>query len=203
MASLDLIIKSTIQAVALSAISNILAQLLDAYNSSKPFSLDTATLTRFIFFSLFSCPPNVLWQSFLEQRFPGYTTPPPPPHTNGASKPRPNPNDKPAAAHKKKLNKANTAKKWALDQTVGALANTVAFVAGMLLLRGERDWGTIAGAVRRETWPLMAAGQKVWPLFSVVSFALVPLEYRTLAGGLVGLGWGTYLSLMEGKKKTA
>ncbi|KAG8629554.1 hypothetical protein KVT40_003419 [Elsinoe batatas] len=202
MASLDLIIRSTIQAVALSAISNILAQGLDAYNSSKSFALDTATLTRFILFSLFSCPPNVLWQAFLEQRFPGYDTPAAP-HTNGASKSRANPNDKPAPAEKKKLNKVNTAKKWVLDQTLGALVNTVAFIAGMLLLKGERDWETITSAVGRETWPLMAAGQKLWPLFSVVSFVLVPLKYRTLVGGIVGIGWGTYLSLMEGKKKTA
>ena len=32
-------------------------------------------LGRFVTFSLLSCPPNVLWQSWLEETFPGYTSP--------------------------------------------------------------------------------------------------------------------------------
>ncbi|KAF4549940.1 Mpv17/PMP22-like protein 4 [Elsinoe fawcettii] len=196
MVSLDLIIKSTLQAVTLSAISNILAQAITSYQTNTPFHLDPAPLTRFIIFSLLSCPPNVLWQSYLETRFPGYE-PTPFPSANGPPKPRPPP------PGKKKLNKTNTAIKWVLDQTFGAVLNTAAFVGGMLLLRGERDWAVIGEAVRTETWPLMVAGQKLWPLFSVVSFTLIPLEYRTLAGGIVGTGWGVYLSLVEGKKKEA
>lgn len=71
----------------------------------------------------------------------------------------------------------------------------------MLLLRGVSDWGYIADRVREETLPLILAGQKLWPAVSLISFTVVPLEYRTLFGGLVGVGWGVYLSLVEGGKR--
>jgi hypothetical protein len=39
------------------------------------YSLDTAPLANFVAFSLVSCPPNYLWQTYLEATFPGYTSP--------------------------------------------------------------------------------------------------------------------------------
>ncbi|TKX21445.1 protein SYM1 [Elsinoe australis] len=192
MASLDLIIKSTIQAVVLSGFSNILAQLLTAYQTNAPYRIDPVPTTRFIIFSLLSCPPNVLWQSWLEHTFPGYTT---------ASSSSSSSSKQPPAKSPRKLNKRNTLAKFALDQTIGAGLNTVAFIAGMLLLRGVSDWGYIADKVREETLPLILAGQKLWPAVSLISFTVVPLEYRTLFGGLVGVGWGVYLSLVEGGKR--
>lgn len=39
------------------------------------YSLDTGPLVTFVTFSLLSCPPNYLWQSWLESTFPGYTSP--------------------------------------------------------------------------------------------------------------------------------
>lgn len=39
------------------------------------YSLDTGPLVTFVAFSLLSCPPNYLWQSWLESTFPGYTSP--------------------------------------------------------------------------------------------------------------------------------
>lgn len=52
----------------------------------------------------------------------------------------------------------------------------------------------------QDTLPLIFAGQKLWPAVSIISFTLVPLEYRTAFGGIVGIGWGIYLSLFAGKK---
>lgn len=39
------------------------------------YSLDTGPLVTFVAFSLLSCPPNYLWQSWLESTYPGYTSP--------------------------------------------------------------------------------------------------------------------------------
>ena len=61
------------------------------------------------------CPPNVIWQSFLEAQFPAYgneltTTP----------KEKEKSKDKVVP---KRLNIKNTATKFALDQTIGAAVN--------------------------------------------------------------------------------
>lgn len=154
-------------------------------------------LARFATFSILSSPPNVVWQVYLERRFPGYTSPSPPP---SSSSPEKLPQQEPQKQRPQSLNKRNTAIKFALDQTLGALFNTVLFLAGMPLLRGERDLSLIWAAVRTQTLPLIRAGQTLWPLVSVVSFTLVPLEWRAAFGGLAGVLWGVYLSLIEGER---
>lgn len=92
----------------------------------------------------------------------------------------------------------NLATKSALDLTLGALANSAAFVVGMDMLRGERDVQVLMDAVGRRTWPLVVAGARVWPAASMASFALVPLEWRAGFMGLVGVGWNIWLCLHEG-----
>ena len=47
----------------------------------------------------------------------------------------------------------------------------------------------------QETWPLMAAGYKLWPFVSFLNHTLIPVEQRTVVGSLVGLGWGVFLAL--------
>jgi len=111
----------------------------------------------------------------------------------------------PAAAEKpqsaaKKLNIKNTAIKFALDQTFGAAANTVLFIAGIAILRGH-TFESIQQDVQAQFWPMIFAGQKLWPLVSVLGFTVVPFEHRTLFGSVVGLFWGIYLSLVSGGKK--
>ena len=39
------------------------------------YSLDTGPLVTFVTFTLLSCPPNFLWQSWMESTFPSYTSP--------------------------------------------------------------------------------------------------------------------------------
>jgi len=92
------------------------------------------------------------------------------------------------------LHKINTAKKFALDQTIGAVVNTVAFVAFFAALSGK-DSNAIQRTVRRETLPLMMAGWKLWPAVSFLNFTVVPMHRRILVGSIVGLFWGIYLSL--------
>lgn len=254
----DLLIKATIQAVTLSALSNVTAQLISCYQDERPWGIDIVHLARFLTFAFLNTPPNVLWQSWLENTYPGYTSPEEsgtadsiakhPSVQDAREKAAPvvqSINEKTSAAttaitenetikgitrrategvdkvksnaaeiiartsdlddvgvksdNQKKLNIKNTAIKFGLDQTIGALVNTVVFIAGMAALRGqglEQMWIEI----QRDTLPLIFAGQKLWPLVSLISFTLVPLEYRTLFGSIIGVGWGIFLSLFTGNK---
>jgi protein Mpv17 len=186
---------------------------------------------HFVLFSLLACPPNYLWQSWLEGRFPGYTEALPQSKkekliddavsgrgtsadsrtsSNGMLKSRSDgamteqsvPSQPVSAAKKaqRSLNKKNTAIKFALDQTIGTAANTVIFIAGIALLRGQ-SWEVIGRDVVEQFWPMIFAGQKLWPAVSLLQFTVVPFEYRTLVGSLVGLVWGVILSLMAGKTR--
>lgn len=105
-----------------------------------------------------------------------------------------------AAKAEKKLNITNTAIKFSLDQTFGAAVNTVLFIAGIALLRGY-SFATIQRDVQQQFWPMIFAGQKLWPAVSVMQFTVVPFEYRTLVGSIVSLFWGIYLSLVSGTGK--
>ncbi|KAI9654284.1 MAG: hypothetical protein M1831_005449 [Alyxoria varia] len=67
------IVKATLQATALSALSNVLAQILKAYRTGNHFHLDLAPIFQFALYTFLNTPPNVLWQQFLESQFPGYT----------------------------------------------------------------------------------------------------------------------------------
>lgn len=100
----------------------------------------------------------------------------------------------------KKLNKTNTLIKFSLDQTFGAAINTVLFLVGISLLRGQ-SWGVIQQQVQEDFWPMIYAGQRLWPAVSVLQFTVVPFEYRQLVGSTVGLVWGVYLSLIAGGNK--
>jgi hypothetical protein len=76
--------KTTAQAATLNVTSSILAQLLTAYRTASfpsarsrlnPLGLDLAQIFQFLVFCLAITPPNILWQEFLERRFPGHETP--------------------------------------------------------------------------------------------------------------------------------
>ena len=91
------------------------------------------------------------------------------------------------------LNKRNTAIKFTLDQTVGAAFNTILFIAGMDLLRGK-PYQMVRQDCMDDFWPLIFAAQKLWPAVSIISFVVVPVQYRTRFGSIVGVFWGAYLS---------
>lgn len=125
-----------------------------------------------------------------------------------------------------KLNITNTAIKMFLDQTVGAAVNTFLFSlfmhsiqAAMVRPRGaplsnpdksakylfsrgaidysKVDWTTVVARSRAEFYPILVAGWKVWPIVSLINFAFIKsIEGRNLVGGLAGVGWGIYMSLL-------
>lgn len=127
---------------------------------------------------------------WLEERFPGYAI-----HGSETVK------DKPST-QQSTLNKRNTAIKFALDQTVGAAVNTILFLGGMALLRAQ-PWDEAVRQCREGFWPLIFAGQKLWPFVSIAMFTFVPAELRTIVGSVVGMFWNIYLTLISGRSKVA
>lgn len=51
---------------------------------------------------------------------------------------------------------------------------------------------------------------KLWPMVTAFSFTYIPIQYRSIFGGVIAIGWQTYLSLLnqraaaleEGKTQT-
>jgi hypothetical protein len=96
---------------------------------------------------------------------------------------------------------------------VGSWVNIALFLIGITFLRGGNldDAITTLQAVRPITLPtlqpvthgqlaqdwghIVVSGYKVWPLVSILSFTLIPVERRILFGSFVGLCWGIYVVL--------
>nr|POF05971.1 protein sym1 [Quercus suber] len=175
-------------------------------------SLDTIPFLHFILFAFLNTPPNYVWQTWLEAQFPAYTT-----SLSGAEKEKIM-DDKvmgtreasrsstfATTTHPTKpqraLNIRNTASKFLLDQSLGAAVNTVLFIAVLALFRGE-SWGTVTNEAQKKFWPMIFAGQKLWPMVSLLNFTVVPVQYRMLFGSVVGVFWGIFLSLTVKKRET-
>ncbi|EXJ86501.1 hypothetical protein A1O3_03452 [Capronia epimyces CBS 606.96] len=163
---------TTLQAAGLSATSNVLAQYITAHREKKPFAIHVRPLLQFVLFTFLSCPPNILWQDFLEDKFPGYTS----------------------VGGERMLHKPNTARKFLFDQTLGAFVNTLAFVAAMAAFKGK-GWRGVQREVERDLVPLMINSWKLWPLVALINFTFVPVNQRVIVASVVGLFWGIYLSL--------
>ncbi|OJD29108.1 integral membrane mpv17 pmp22 family [Diplodia corticola] len=228
-------VQQTITAAALSAASNILAQLITAQktgrgskgsdggregqkkltgafppsllpsggedaggkttNKQQTFTIDAEPVAKFVLFTALSTPPNVLWQEFLEDVFPGEKKKRLPPTNSNDN----NSEKKDAQVKDERKNAgmdwANVFWKFLLDQTVGGVVNTVLFIAGMKALNGG-DAEAVKVAVKEGLWPIFLAGTKLWPLVSIISFTLIPVEKRVVFGSIIGVAWGVYLSLI-------
>lgn len=166
------------------------------------------------------CPPNYLWQAWLERTFPGWK---PTSQFNTADSPtsihlnhRSPDSEEPTSAaglldpdiekdvsrtggERKVLDWPNTFLKWFIDcMTVGALWNTVLFFVVMGILKGQ-GMGEISEHVRTETLPLIVKSYTIWPVASVVNFTLIPVERRIVFLSAVGLCWGVLLSLVAAR----
>ncbi|KAK1824813.1 hypothetical protein LTR12_000870 [Friedmanniomyces endolithicus] len=207
-----------------------LPTILATFVSAVQNDFDPSDTLRYVLFSLLVCPPNYLWQKWLEGRFPGYITEQAAGNGgetlrngggvgtgrdtgagslkkrmgNGGTSEKeamtqtttpPHP-AKAAKKATRKLNMTNTSIKFLLDQTLGAAVNTVIFIAGIALLRGASP-DSLGQKVQEGFWPMIRAGQKLWPMVSVAQFTVVPFEWRTLVGSCVGLVWGVIVSLMS------
>lgn len=136
------IVTATWQAGLLAAISNVLAQVITCYRAGTAYTFDVTTLFQFLLFSVLACPPNCVWQSWLEAQFPAYqnqiTSSEKEAVVDSATSGKSSNGHvdakqlkdkvmtkagKDSLAQRKQLSIKNTATKFALDQTVGAAAN--------------------------------------------------------------------------------
>jgi hypothetical protein len=185
-------VSQTAQGAVLSITSNVLAQALSSYKDSTPFSLDFAQVFKFALFSIISNPPNIVWQGFLEDMFP--TNVPATAH---------DPDVKTVKPAKTERSKRNIFIKFMLDQTIGAVVNTLMFLVYMGYVNApahgtEGPWADISRECRTKMWPMIKDGYKFWPAISLISFVWIPVDKRVVFGCSVGVLWGIYLSLMVG-----
>lgn len=160
---------------------------------------------------------SVFRQVYLESTYPAHPPPPPTPHAKKSDSRRlPQP--------RAPLSIRNTLAKFALDQTVGAVVNTLLFSVFIHSLQDAMApapritslpkaaaYWTTPGAIDlsrvsfvnvwavalAEFWPIVSAGLKVWPAVSLLNFTLIKtVPARNLVGALVGVAWGIYMSIV-------
>ncbi|CAK1368300.1 uncharacterized protein RHO25_012525 [Cercospora beticola] len=202
------VVSATLIATALAAASNVLAQQVEHRDNEEQSLISLPELLQFTICNLILSPPNFYWQHFLERSFPARELPSEkydvlPQHEGGIEL---GPVSGPASESEidsnapPKLHWKNTAIKWFIDCiTMGALLNTIAFLTVMGLLKG-RTIEQIGTAIRTETFPIIFASYKIWPLASVVNFTLIPVEKRIVFLSAVGLLWGIYMSFMAARQ---
>ena len=44
---------------------------------------------------------------------------------------------------------------------------------------------------------------KLWPAITAFSFSYIPIEYRSIFGGVIAIGWQTYLSILNRRAEAA
>lgn len=101
------------------------------------------------------------------------------------------------------MSKKNLLIKFILDQTFGAVLNTLMFLVFMGYVNEngadagkQGSWATIEREVREKFFPMILDGYKFWPFVSLVGFLWVPVDKRVVFGCSVGVLWGIYLSLL-------
>ncbi|THW35675.1 hypothetical protein D6D25_05173, partial [Aureobasidium pullulans] len=181
------------QALDLLPASNVIAQLLEQRSKQQaPTTISAADFLRFVIFTLLTAPPNYLWQHALERVFPGRK----PIDSTKTVLPRYEIREHDELLGEDvlqleeeietKLDWKNTMIKWFVDcMTLGALLNTAAFLILMGIMKG-RSPGEIETALRTDTFPIIYASYKIWPLASIVNFALIPVEKRIVFLSAVG-----------------
>ncbi|KAI4196616.1 MAG: hypothetical protein LQ350_006439 [Teloschistes chrysophthalmus] len=176
-----LLVKATLYSAVLTLCSALIATFLTPKNPP---------IVALVIFSIFSTPLNFSWQQYLERKLPGYRV----------EKHEANDQVKGGTSGgggvtvKMRLNVVNTLIKVVIDQTLLAMVNVALHLGGVRALQGMSLQECLQ-AVKEQTWPLMIAGYKIWPLVSILNFTVIPVEKRTLVGSIVGLGWGVFLAL--------
>ncbi|KAJ9617254.1 hypothetical protein H2200_000975 [Cladophialophora chaetospira] len=183
------LLRTTLEGAVLSAVSNSLAQGLKAYREGWS-SVDPVAFVQFIILAIITTPPNYKWQSWLEETFPTY------PERANPQKAGKKEDDTLPKDEKTALSIPNTIAKFVLDQTFGAVFNTVWFIFMINLLRGQ-SFNHIITLVQRDFLSMIMAGYKFWPIITIMNLVVVPFDQRMLVGGLAGLVWGMYISLTQ------
>jgi protein Mpv17 len=116
----------TLQAALFSLASTLLAQCITMYRAQTLGPINATSLIQFMLIAILMTPPNYGFQKWLEGRWPAR------PAGRGQLDGRTG-----IEKGNGKLDVGNTAKKFILDQSLGAAANTAGFIVLLNLLRGH------------------------------------------------------------------
>ncbi|KIX99475.1 uncharacterized protein Z520_05051 [Fonsecaea multimorphosa CBS 102226] len=191
------LLRVTLEGAVMSAVSNTLAQVLRAYRGGGGGAfIDPVALVHFIIIAVITTPPNYKWQLALEKNFPTTRTSNDKVVDARGKREDSGGGDAQAVSKKETLSVTNTVAKFVLDQTIGASLNTIWFIIMINLLRGE-SLSYIITTIQKDFFPMLIAGYKFWPIVTLLNLVIVPVEHRMFVGGLAGLAWGVYVSLMN------
>ncbi|KJZ75902.1 hypothetical protein HIM_04726 [Hirsutella minnesotensis 3608] len=231
------LLNATLQAAGLGATSNILAQLITA--SRDKASLDPDGESSRCRDS--SCSASSARRPTSSGESLHADSPPPPPahrlaprqtYLEASYPAHPPPTRHPKKSDAKRQQQAplsvrNTAIKFALDQTVGAVVNTLLFSLFIHSLQDAMapaprvaslpkalaywltpgavdfarvDFARVLDVSLAEFWPIILAGVKVWPAVSLLNFTVVKtVSSRNLVFCIAGVAWGIYMSMVAAK----
>ncbi|KAH0388210.1 hypothetical protein KCU92_g1098, partial [Aureobasidium melanogenum] len=179
------IASSTLQATAIAATSNVIAQLLEQRSKQTASGFSVPDFLRFVIFTLLTAPPNYLWQHALERVFPGRKPLNPTKtilphyeireHDNLSGEDGLQQQEEPET----KLDWKNTMIKWFIDCiTLGALLNTGVFIIIMGIMKG-RSMHQIGNALRTAILStFLKAGQR--HSATCASLAVIDLKLEVL-----------------------
>lgn len=68
---------------------------------------------------------------------------------------------------------------------------------GMQSLLSGASGAEIVERIKNTVPTSWANSCKVWPAITAFSFTYIPLQYRSIFGGVIAIGWQTYLSLLN------
>ena len=68
---------------------------------------------------------------------------------------------------------------------------------GMQAALAGEDVAAIWDRIKRTVPTSIANSCKLWPAVTAFSFTFIPIEYRSLFGGFIAVGWQTYLSFLN------
>ncbi|KAJ3015959.1 hypothetical protein HKX48_004298 [Thoreauomyces humboldtii] len=87
-------------------------------------------------------------------------------------------------------------KKVAADQILAAAPFTALFFVCNSAAEGLNAT-QIKDRLDSNLWPTLKANWAIWPAALLINFRYVPLKLRLLTVNILGLGWGTYLSMVQ------
>ncbi|KAJ2906365.1 Mpv17/PMP22 family protein [Zalerion maritima] len=68
---------------------------------------------------------------------------------------------------------------------------------GMQALLSGQSFEHAIDHIKRTVPTSFVNSWKLWPAVTAINFAFVPMEYRSVFGGVVGVGWQTYLAFLN------
>lgn len=147
----------------------------------KPISLNLTTLIQFVTLTIINTPPNFLWQQYLEASYPGVT-----PSSEARYLEQQQTSESGSAAYLGDLDVGNTVTKFLLDQSVGAVVNSIMFLAVIGALKGKSVSG-IFRSVRQVSHSFMRLNMDMDMKGSVKLTACCrisgPLRLRDISSG--------------------